>query len=128
MLNEGISGARVLPDRMGDNALARFDRDVLSHPRADTVVLMMGINDFGWPDTLLVPEGEPAPSAEQVIAGYEQLIARAHAHGMRIIGATLTPFENTFQGTPLEGYYSEEKEAKRAAVNEWIRTSGPSTA
>jgi lysophospholipase L1-like esterase len=124
VLNEGISGARVLRDRMGDNALARFDRDVLSHPRADTVVLTMGINDVGWPDTILVPEGEPAPSAEDVIAGYEQLIARAHAHGMRIIGATLTPFEDTFHGGPLYGYYNEAKEAKRAAINEWIRTSG----
>ncbi len=123
VLNEGISGARILRDRMGDNALARFDRDVLSHPRADTVVLMMGINDIGWPDTLLVPKGEPAPSAEDVITGYEQLIARAHANGMRIIGATLTPFANTFEGTPLFGYYSEAKEAKRVAINEWIRTS-----
>jgi lysophospholipase L1-like esterase len=124
VLNEGISGARILRDRMGDNALARFDRDVLSHPHVGTVVLMMGINDVGWPDTLLVPKGELAPSAEDVIAGYEQLIARAHAQGLRIIGATLTPFAETFQGTPLYGYYSEEKEAKRAALNEWIRTSG----
>ncbi len=66
MLNEGISGARVLRSRMGENALARFDRDVLSHPRADTVVLMMGINDIGWPDMLLTPKGEPAPSVVQV--------------------------------------------------------------
>jgi lysophospholipase L1-like esterase len=124
VLNEGISGARVLRDRMGDNALARFDRDVLSHPRADTVVLLMGINDIGWPDTLLVPKGEPAPSAEDVIAGYKQLIARAHANRMRIIAGTLTPFENTFQGNPLFGYYSEAKEAKRQAINQWIRTSG----
>lgn len=124
VLNEGISGARVLRDRMGENALARFDRDVLSHPRADTVVLMMGINDIGWPGTLLVPAGEPAPSAEDIIAGYHQLIARARAHGLRILGATLTPFENTFAGQPLEGYYTEEKEAKRQAVNAWIRESG----
>ena len=124
VLNQGISGARVLRDRMGDNALARFDRDVLSHPRADTVILMMGINDIGWPGTMLVPEGEPAPSADDIIAGYEQLIERAHAHGMVILGATLTPFEDTFEGHPLFGYYNEEKEAKRQAVNEWIRTSG----
>ena len=50
VLNEGISGARVLRDRMGTNALARFDEDVLSHPHADTVVVMMGINDIGWPE------------------------------------------------------------------------------
>jgi lysophospholipase L1-like esterase len=124
VLNEGISGARVLRDRMGDNALSRFDRDVLSHPRADTVVLMMGINDIGWPDTILVPKGEAAPGAEDIITGYEQLIARAHANGLRIVGATLTPFENTFAGGPLFGYHTEAKEEKRQAVNEWIRTSG----
>jgi lysophospholipase L1-like esterase len=124
VLNEGISGARVLRDRMGVNALARFDQDVLSHPRADTVVLMMGINDIGWPDTLLVPAGEPAPSVEEIIAGYRQLIDRAHAHGMHIIGATLTPFEDTFAGGPLADYYDADKEAKRQAVNAWIRASG----
>ena len=123
VLNEGISGARVLSDRMGVNALARFDEDVLSHPRADTVILMMGINDIGWPDSVLDPQ-VPAPSAEDIIDGYEQLIARAHGHGMRIIGATLTPFEVAFKGTPLEGYYNADKEAKRVAVNEWIRNSG----
>lgn len=124
VLNEGISGARVLRDRMGTNALARFDEDVLSHPYADTVVVMMGINDIGWPDSLLVPAGEPAPTAEDVIAGYKQLIERAHAHGFKIVGATLTPFEDTFQGGPLEGYYNPEKEMKREAVNEWIRNGG----
>lgn len=124
VLNQGISGARVLRDRMGDNALARFDRDVLARAHADAVVLMMGINDLGWPDTILVPAGEPAPSAEDVIAGYRQLIARAHAHGMKIYGATLTPFEDTFHGNPLFGYYTPEKDAKREAVNAWIRGSG----
>ena len=124
VLNEGISGARVLRDRMGVNALARFDRDVLDQAHADTVVLMMGINDIGWPGTILVPKGEAAPSADDIIAGYKQLITRAHTRGMRIIGATLTPFEDTFHGTPLYGYYDEEKEKKRQAVNEWIRTSG----
>jgi lysophospholipase L1-like esterase len=123
VLNEGISGARVLSDRMGVNALARFDRDVLSHPHADTVILMMGINDIGWPDCLLAPH-EPAPSADAIIDGYKQLIARAHLHGMRIIGATLTPFEDTFKGKAFEGYYNTDKEKKRQAVNEWIRTSG----
>jgi lysophospholipase L1-like esterase len=124
VLNEGISGARVLSDRMGVNALARFDRDVLNQAHADTIVLMMGINDIGWPGTILVPKGEAAPSADDVIVGYQQLITRAHTHGMRIIGATLTPFEDTFHGNPLYGYYDEEKEKKRQAVNEWIRSSG----
>ena len=123
VLNEGISGARVLRDRMGQNALARFDRDVLRHRHADTVILMMGINDVGWPDSVLEPY-LPAPSPEDVIAGYRQLIARAHLHGLRVVGATLTPFADTFKGLPLEGYYTAEKEAKRLALNKWIRESG----
>ena len=123
VLNQGISGARILTDRMGVNALARFDRDVLRHRHADTVVLMMGINDIGWPDSILEPHA-PAPSPEDIIAGYQQLIARAHMHNMRIIGATLTPFEDTFKGSPLAGYYNAAKEQKRQAVNKWIRESG----
>ena len=121
--NQGISGAKVLSDRMGVNALARFDRDVLNHPYADTVILMMGINDIGWPDSILAPN-DKAPSADDIIAGYQQLIARAHLHKMRIFGATLTPFEDTFQGSPLEGYYNATKEQKRLAVNKFIRESG----
>jgi lysophospholipase L1-like esterase len=123
VLNEGISGAKVLSNRMGVNALARFDQDVVSHPHADTMILMMGINDIGWPGTALAPHDTP-PSADEIIDGYEQLIARAHAHNMRIIGATLTPFEDAFKGTPFEGYYNADKERTRIAVNTWIRSSG----
>jgi len=123
--NQGISGCRVLRDRMGDNALARMDRDVLAQERADTVVLMMGINDVGWPGTILVPRGEAAPTPEEIIAGYQQIIARAHSHGMKIYGATLTPFDDAFHNwMPLYGFNSPEKEAKREALNRWIRTSG----
>ena len=122
VLNEGISGARILTDRMGVNALARFDRDVLRHRHADTVILMMGINDIGWPDSILDPHA-PAPSAEDVIAGYQQLIARAHLHNMRILGATLTPFADAFKGSPLSDYCSPAKEQTRQAVNNWIRES-----
>lgn len=125
VLNQGISGCRVLRDRMGDNALARMDRDVLSQDHVDTVVLMMGINDVGWPGTILVPPGEAAPTPEEIIAGYQQIIARAHAHGMKILGATLTPFEDAFHSwMPLYGFNNPEKEAKREALNKWIRTSG----
>jgi lysophospholipase L1-like esterase len=123
VLNQGISGDKVLSDRMGVNALARFDRDVLAQPRVTTVTLMMGINDIGWPDSGLAPN-DKQPTAEEIIAGYQQLIARAHIHGLRIIGVTLTPFGDSFQGTPFEGYYSAEKEKIRVAVNEWIRNSG----
>jgi lysophospholipase L1-like esterase len=120
VLNEGISGAKVLTDRMGVNALARFDRDVLSQPHADTVVLMMGINDVGWPGCALAAS-DPEPTADQIIEGYKQLIARAHAHGMKIIGATLTPFNNAFEGTSFQGYFTPEKEKIRLALNAFIR-------
>jgi len=121
VLDQGISGAKVLSDRMGVNALARFDRDVLSQPKADTVILMMGINDVGWPASGLALH-DPEPSAEAIIEGYKQLIARAHAHGFKIIGATLTPFGDSFAGTPFEGYYTPDKEKIRLALNEFIRS------
>jgi lysophospholipase L1-like esterase len=121
VLNEGISGAKILSDRMGVNALARFDTDVLTQPKADTVILMMGINDVGWPGTGLASH-DPEPTAEAIIEGYKQLIARAHAHGLRIIGATLTPFGDAFAGSPFEGYYTPEKEKIRLALNEFIRS------
>ena len=123
VVNEGISGARVLTDRMGDNALARFDHDVIAQPHASTVILMMGINDIGWPGMILDPSAKE-PTAEDITDGYRQLIERAHAHGLRILGATLTPFEDTFKGGPLEGYYNADKEKIRVAVNDWIRNSG----
>jgi lysophospholipase L1-like esterase len=121
ILNEGISGAKILSDRMGANALARFDTDVLSQPKADTVILMMGINDLGWPGSGLAAH-DPEPTAEAIIAGYKQLIARAHARALRIIGATLTPFGDSFAGTPFEGYYTPEKEKIRVALNDFIRS------
>jgi lysophospholipase L1-like esterase len=123
VVNEGISGARVLTDRMGDNALARFDHDVIAQPHASSVILMMGINDIGWPGMILDPSAKE-PTAQDITDAYRQLIERAHAHGLRILGATLTPFEDTFKGGPLEGYYNADKEKIRVAVNDWIRNSG----
>ena len=64
------------------------------------------------------------PTAEDIIAGYKQIITRAHDHDIRIIGATLIPFNNAFGGGPLEGYYNANKEAERVKVNEWIRNGG----
>ena len=121
VLNEGISGAKVLTDRMGVNALARFDRDVLSQPKVDAVILMMGVNDVGWPGCALAPH-DPEPTAEAIIDGYRQLIERAHALGLRIIGATLPPFGDAFDGTPFQGYYTPEKEKLRLALNAFIRS------
>lgn len=107
VLNEGISGAKVLSDPMGVNALARFECDVLSQPHADVVTMMMGINDIGWPESVLAL-ADKIPTPDEVIAGHQQI----------------TPFEDTFHGTPLFGYYSDEKEKERQAVNKWIRGSG----
>lgn len=124
VVNEAFSGNRVLTDGMGINALARFDDDVLSHPRLSTVVLMMGINDIGWPGENAVTPDDKEPTAEDIITGYKQLIDRAHGRGARIVAATLTPFTDTFKGLPAEGYYTPEKETTRLAVNEWIRNGG----
>lgn len=123
VLNAGISGARVLRDDMGENALARFERGVLSQPGVSSVIVMMGINDIGWFGTPLGSR-DGVPPAEALIAGYQQLIARAHLHGVRIVGATLTPFEGALEDTPMKGYYNADKERVRQAVNRWIRESG----
>ena len=123
VLNAGISGARLLGDRMGANALARFDRDVLSQPRVRSVVVMLGINDIAWPGTAFDPAGHP-PDVAALVAGYRQLIVRAHARGIRIVGATLTPFEGALPCTPLDNYFDAAKDALRRQVNAWIRESG----
>lgn len=123
VLNAGISGARLLGDRMGANALARFDRDVLSQARVKTAVVLLGINDISWPGTAFDPQGA-TPSADALIAGYRQLVARAHARGVRIVGATLTPFEGALPGTPLDNYYQKHKDELRQHINTWIRSSG----
>ncbi|WP_238541132.1 SGNH/GDSL hydrolase family protein [Polaromonas sp. CF318] len=125
VLNAGISGGRVLKNHMGPNALARFERDVLGQPGVASVVLLMGINDISWPGSTFEPR-EPATQADALIAGYRQLIARARSRGVRIAGATLTPFEGalTMPGSPIANYYSPEKDALRQRINHWIRHSG----
>jgi len=115
VLDEGISGNRVLNDHVGRNALARFDQDVVSRPGVRYVIVLEGINDIGFSETSGFRNQNV--SADEIIAGHRQLIARAHELGLTIYGATLTPFEGA-------GYASAEGEAKRQAVNEWIRTSG----
>jgi lysophospholipase L1-like esterase len=110
VLNAGISGNRVLSDGAGVSALARFDKDSLMQTGVSHVVVMEGINDIG------LGGANPSPSAADIIAGHKQLIERARARGLKIYGATLTPFEGAF-------YFTPEGEAKRQAVNEWIRSS-----
>lgn len=123
VVNAGISGARLLRNKMGDNALARFGRDVLDQPGVTTAIVMVGINDISWLDTPLGPH-DATPSPEQLIAGYRQLIAQAHLHNVRIVGATLTPFEGALIDSPMKHYYSADKERVRQAVNRWICDSG----
>ncbi|WP_454815435.1 SGNH/GDSL hydrolase family protein [Labrys neptuniae] len=123
VVNEAYSGNRVLSNGMGTNALSRFDMSVLSHPKVSTVVMMMGINDIGWPGKDAITPADPEPTAEDVIAGYKQIIDRAHAHGIRFVGVTLSPFVDTFKGLPTSGYYTPEKEKIRQEVNAWIRAN-----
>ncbi len=124
VVNEAISGNRILSDGMGINALSRLNADVLSHPRVATLVIMEGINDIGWPGEKSVTPEEKQRAQDEIILGYKQIIDRAQAQGIRVVGATLTPFTDTFKGTPMEGYYTPEKEKVRQAVNAWIRSSG----
>ncbi|QJE01339.1 SGNH/GDSL hydrolase family protein [Massilia forsythiae] len=115
VVNRGISGNRLLTNPpegslAGRNILERFDRDVLATAGVRYMTLMIGINDIGNSSA-----ANPLATAD-LIAGYRQVIARAHAKGIAVYGATLTPFEGA-------GYYSVEKEAIRQAVNNWIRAS-----
>ena len=124
--NAGISGNRVLRDGLGDNALARMDRDVLSHHGVRAVIYMQGVNDLGFPNisgmagaaSVITPETFDlgAPTVDELIAAHQQVINRAHAHGLKIFGSVLTPFKGA-------GYWSEEGEAARQTLNDWIRTS-----
>lgn len=125
VVNEGIIVNRLLGDAFGGvNGLARFDRDALAMPGVTHVVLLEGINDISFPGAKLGGSylADPADmlSAEDVIQAYRQLIFRAHARGVKLIGATMTPCE----GVVIPGYYSETKDVVRQEVNKWIRTSG----
>ena len=110
VVNAGISGGRVLTYGAGPSALARFDRDVLSTPGLTHVILLEGINDISR-------SAVDGVTADDIIFGYRQLITRAHERGIVIFGATLTP-------AGPRATYTPALEAKRAAVNAFIRTSG----
>jgi len=126
VVNEGIVGNRLLRDAdiFGVSALARFDRDALVLPGVTHIVLLEGINDIGFAgakmDGQYLADPAETPSAQDIINAYRQLISRAHARGIRVIGGTITPCE----GADIPGYYSEEKESVRETVNKWIRSSG----
>jgi lysophospholipase L1-like esterase len=116
--NQGIGGNHLLSDGLGPNALARFDRDVLAPEGVRWVILFEGVNDLGG----LTREGEVTPSehaalVKRVLSAYEQMILRAHAHGLQVFGGTITPYGGSdyYHPGPLN-------EADRQAVNTWIRT------
>jgi lysophospholipase L1-like esterase len=129
VVNVGIAGNRLLHDPnppagspaeayaayFGQSALRRFDRDVLAQPGAADVIVLLGINDLGHPGTS-APASEVV-SADDLIGGHRQLIARAHQAGLRIFGGTILPFKDD-----TLGFYSAENERKREVVNRWIRT------
>ena len=126
VVNEGIVGNRLLRDSeiFGVSALARFDRDALVLPGVTHIVLLEGINDIGFVGAKMDGQylADPAEtrSAQDIIDAYRQLISRAHARGIKVIGATITPCE----GVDIPGYYSDAKETVRETVNKWIRTGG----
>jgi lysophospholipase L1-like esterase len=119
VINAGISGNRLLHDApasmFGPNGLARFDRDVLAVPGLTHVIILEGINDIGQTSSFGVPE--QAVTVEQLKAALTQLIDRAHTRGVKVIGATLLPYE----GTTFANYWQASGEAQRQAINAWIR-------
>lgn len=131
VVNVGVSGNRLLHDPnppagsgaeayaayFAQSALRRFDRDVLAQPGAAHLIVLLGVNDLGHPGTT-APASETV-SADDLIAGHRQLVARAHQAGLRAYGATVLPFKDD-----TLGFYSVENERKRAALNHWIRTGG----
>jgi len=114
IVNQGISGNRLLLDGTGTNALARFDRDVLTQPGVKWLMVLEGINDIGQALRTGAPP-ETAITADDIIGAYKQMIERAHTQGIKVIGCTLTPYVGA-------AYASDAGEAVRSAVNNWIRT------
>lgn len=120
VLNQGIGGNHLLTDGLGPNALARLDRDVLTQTAAKYLIVLEGVNDLGGlARTMQASPEEHARLVEHMIAAYEQIVARAHALGLIVIGGTITPYVGS-------NYYHPDaaSEADRQAVNQWIRTPG----
>jgi len=115
VINAGISGNRLLYDGVGQKALERFDRDVIGIAGLKAIVLLEGINDIGAGSTIDTDTGPR--SADDIIGAYKQLIARAHARGIKIYGGTLLPYAGA-------AYFSAQGEATRQSVNSWIKNSG----
>jgi lysophospholipase L1-like esterase len=115
--NQGIGGNHLLTDGLGPSALARLDRDLLAPTAVRWVIVLEGVNDLGGlARDGEVSQAEHAALVERVLAAYQQIVTRAHAHGLRVYGATITPYVGS-------GYYHPGplSEADRQAVNQWIR-------
>ncbi|HEX4105852.1 MAG TPA: SGNH/GDSL hydrolase family protein [Rhizomicrobium sp.] len=120
VLNRGIGGGRILLDGLGPNALARFDRDVLAEPGVHYLIILEGINDIGTFDRAgTLPPAAHAHLVADLTGAYAQMVMRAHSAGIKVYGATLTPFADspTYKPHPLS-------EADRIALNDWIRAPG----
>ncbi len=120
VLNHGIGGNHLLTDGLGPNALARFDRDVLAQTGVQYVIVFEGVNDLGGLTRLGdVPADSHSSLVHRMIGAYQQMILRAHAHGIHVYGATITPFVGS-------DYYHPpaSTEADRQQINEWIRAAG----
>ncbi|HEX3109437.1 MAG TPA: SGNH/GDSL hydrolase family protein, partial [Thermoanaerobaculia bacterium] len=143
ILNEGVIGNRLLFDTdtpyhsggpladtykelgpdLGQSGLRRFDRDVVGQAGVKYVILALGVNDILFPGSFV--DASNGVTAQMLITGNRQLIARAHKHGIRAIGATMPPFEHAlFRNPVFDQFYSPDKEKVRAEVNEWIRHGG----
>jgi lysophospholipase L1-like esterase len=114
VLNAGINGNRLLHDGDGESALRRLDRDVLTQAGVRYLIVLEGINDIGH--IVTASPADPAESAQSIIRALKQIALRAHAHGIKVIAATITPYESC-------KYASPEGERMRQAVNAWVRTS-----
>jgi lysophospholipase L1-like esterase len=124
VINQGIGCNRLLYDLCGPSGAARFDRDVLAVTGVSQVIVAFGINDLMIP-SILPQFGFPefaaeTVSAQDIIVGMQQIIVRARSRGIRVYGATITPNGSS----PVPGAHTPDTEAKRTAVNRWIRTSG----
>jgi lysophospholipase L1-like esterase len=117
VMNNGLGGNRILYDIRGDSGLKRFDRDVLAQPGVTHAIVMLGTNDLR--NRWAKPEEEV--NAAQMIVGLQQMAVRAHSAGIKLIGATLTPFGNE---TFMANAWNPAREKHRVAVNAWIRESG----
>ncbi|HEX8879133.1 MAG TPA: GDSL-type esterase/lipase family protein, partial [Candidatus Acidoferrum sp.] len=145
VLNEGIIGNRLLRDfdsprqaggppplgpvfaqlgpALGPSGLARFERDVLRQAGVKYLIVGLGVNDILFPGSFIPATG--GVNSQSILSGYRQLIARAHAKGIRVIGTTIPPFEHAIFRNPFyDRFYSPEKERVREEVNAWIRSSG----